>query len=495
MTQASSHNWNIKIASALLAGALAIVPSLQAQADSGILAAFQSFYPNSSSDENSGVKGCQLCHEKSTKPTLLNHYAWLLKKSNINFSLLESYLSVNINGGTTMLDEINAGTQPGWTSGANNNVYTFTNLNDPISQTYMPPDTIIGELDPTVTNTPPTADPNGPYTGVTGVAVTFDGSGSSDTDGSITTYDWDFGDGNTGTGMNPAHAYTSAGDFTVTLTVTDDDGDPSPVATTTATISQPPATTFLAPGWHASNFLALAIPSRAIAFDSDRNLYIEDTGDDNSGEIEVLQLTTASGYKDSSSFATYTTSYKGATGLGFDGLGSLYVAERDADGDAGIIREINVATQTLAGDVMAFENHRPTGVDADTSSNVFYSGRKESAGTWGKIFQIDTTIEPAVRTELILETVATGIAVDTSGNIFISTPQRDDLPLLRNSIYRFAANDLLNPELIATFDAPGEELTFDTDGNLYMVADNKLSIIKLSLSSSRALPWVPLLLE
>mgnify|MGYP001815167485 CR=1 FL=1 len=45
------------------------------------------------------------------------------------------------------------------------------------------------------------------------------------------------------------------------------------------------------------------------------------------------------------------------------------------------------------------------------------------------------------------------------------------------------------------FIAGGGELTFDTAGNLYMVADNKLSILRLSLSSSGALPWVPLLLD
>ncbi|MFV1964641.1 MAG: hypothetical protein ACC628_04410 [Pirellulaceae bacterium] len=41
-------------------------------------------------------------------------------------------------------------------------------------------------------NTPPTADPNGPYTGNTGVALTLDGSGSFDADGTIVAYDWDF---------------------------------------------------------------------------------------------------------------------------------------------------------------------------------------------------------------------------------------------------------------------------------------------------------------
>jgi hypothetical protein len=62
-----------------------------------------------------------------------------------------------------------------------------------------------------VANEPPVADANGPYTGTVGVAVLFDGSGSTDPEGGALTYDWDFGDGGTGTGVNPTHAYTAPG--------------------------------------------------------------------------------------------------------------------------------------------------------------------------------------------------------------------------------------------------------------------------------------------
>jgi PKD repeat protein len=84
-------------------------------------------------------------------------------------------------------------------------------------------------------NQPPVADPAGPYNGTENISVTFDGSGSSDPDGSIVSYLWDFGDGFTGTGVNPGHIYTTAGSYTVNLTVTDDAGD-SDSANTTANI-------------------------------------------------------------------------------------------------------------------------------------------------------------------------------------------------------------------------------------------------------------------
>ena len=114
----------------------------------------------------------------------------------------------------------------------NSDIKTITEMGDYDFGTWST-DTFFQE--PPV-NEPPVADPNGPYTGTEGVSITFDGSGSYDTDGSIVSYDWDFGDGNTAAGVSPAHAYAQDGTFTVTLTVTDDDGA-TDTKTTTATVA------------------------------------------------------------------------------------------------------------------------------------------------------------------------------------------------------------------------------------------------------------------
>ncbi len=52
--------------------------------------------------------------------------------------------------------------------------------------------------------------------------VSFDGSGSTDSDGNTLTYLWDFGDGSQGNGATVSHKYKTGGVYAVTLTVFDD---------------------------------------------------------------------------------------------------------------------------------------------------------------------------------------------------------------------------------------------------------------------------------
>jgi len=80
-------------------------------------------------------------------------------------------------------------------------------------------------------NVPPSANIGSSGSGgLAPYAVSFDGAGSSDPDGSIASYAWDLGNGRTATGPTASANYTSPGTYTVTLTVTDNRG-----ATGTAT--------------------------------------------------------------------------------------------------------------------------------------------------------------------------------------------------------------------------------------------------------------------
>jgi PKD repeat protein len=55
-----------------------------------------------------------------------------------------------------------------------------------------------------------------------GETLTFDGSASTDRDGTVALHEWDFGDGQTATGAIVSHSYTNSGTYVVRLTAVDD---------------------------------------------------------------------------------------------------------------------------------------------------------------------------------------------------------------------------------------------------------------------------------
>jgi PKD repeat protein len=97
-------------------------------------------------------------------------------------------------------------------------------LTDTIDTPVIVTSTVLPNENPTavITANPPSGDAP--------ITISFDGSKSSDTDGSISDYSWNFGDGTTGSGPTTQHTYTNAGSYIVSLQVTDDKG-----ATATAT--------------------------------------------------------------------------------------------------------------------------------------------------------------------------------------------------------------------------------------------------------------------
>ncbi len=79
------------------------------------------------------------------------------------------------------------------------------------------------------------------------LACSFNGSASSDSDGSIASYAWNFGDGTSGSGSTASRIYTANGTYTVQLTVTDNQGatnSTSSTVTVAAAVNQPPTASF-----------------------------------------------------------------------------------------------------------------------------------------------------------------------------------------------------------------------------------------------------------
>ena len=83
---------------------------------------------------------------------------------------------------------------------------------------------------------------------VSGLAVSVDGSGSTDAEGAVADYAWTWGDGSAvGSGSTASHTYASAGTYTVTLKVTDAGGLTDTTTTSvTVTASGPDLSAFLA---------------------------------------------------------------------------------------------------------------------------------------------------------------------------------------------------------------------------------------------------------
>lgn len=87
---------------------------------------------------------------------------------------------------------------------------------------------------------PPNADFQVSAAGQAGTrTLAFDGSTSSDPDGTIEEWSWDFGDDLHGKGPNLLHTYAEAGEYTATLTVTDDTGLKDSIAKPVVVTSPP----------------------------------------------------------------------------------------------------------------------------------------------------------------------------------------------------------------------------------------------------------------
>ncbi len=126
---------------------------------------------------------------------------------------------------------------------------------------------------PTPSNTPPQANAGANKAGTVGQTVSFNGTGSTDSDGSIISYAWDFGDGSSSAGSVVSHTYTSPGTYTVSLTVTDNNGatdTDTTVAIITGESTTPPPSTNKLPNADAGSDLKVKV-GESVHFDASKS--------------------------------------------------------------------------------------------------------------------------------------------------------------------------------------------------------------------------------
>ena len=139
----------------------------------------------------------------------------------------------------------------------------------------------------------PIADANGPYYGIIGELIEFDGSNSYDKDGEIIEYLWNFGDETTGSGKIVTHSYAKTGRYRVTLTVIDNYHLKSSPNTTSLTVIQPNRPPSIPEIFGPSSGKKDATYSYAATssdLDNDDLKYIFDWGDGNKDESEFIPL-------------------------------------------------------------------------------------------------------------------------------------------------------------------------------------------------------------
>ncbi len=123
-----------------------------------------------------------------------------------------------------------------------------------------------------VTEPPTNEPPQASFTWkCTDLACSFDGGGSSDSDGTITTYAWTFGDGLTGSGETASHTYTAANTYTVTLTVTDNLGATGSSSQSVAVTEPPPASITLS----VRPYVVRSVPYAELTWDGARSSKVD----------------------------------------------------------------------------------------------------------------------------------------------------------------------------------------------------------------------------
>ena len=223
----------------------------------------------------------------------------------------------------------------------------------------------------------------------TNLSCTFNGSGSTDSDGTIASYAWTFGDSTSGSGATPpVHNYSADGTYSVTLTVTDNQGATNSVShnvTVAAAVNQPPTARFT------SNCAALSCQfngSTSTDPDGTISTYAWNYGDSTSGSGVNPPVHTYSTGGTYTVTLTVTDNQGGTNAVSHDvtvaaaATGIQYVGSASATGGNTKTRSVTVPNSAAAGNTALLFLGRastatwtgPTGVTGWTQVGSYTSG-------------------------------------------------------------------------------------------------------------------------
>ncbi|CAN5667055.1 glycoside hydrolase family 44 protein [soil metagenome] len=150
--------------------------------------------------------------------------------------VISKYLSGNTPTTINLANFAQNGTAQVWQLSATNTISRLSDINfsgNNLSATLPAQSITLFVISAAGGNQPPNATASVlPTSGVAPLAVTFDGAGSSDPDGTIASYAWDFGNGANASGVTASHTYIAPGTYNAVLMVTDNQG-----ATSTDTVT------------------------------------------------------------------------------------------------------------------------------------------------------------------------------------------------------------------------------------------------------------------
>ncbi len=290
--------------------------------------------------------------------------------------------------------------------------------------------------------------------GVLPLAVSFDASASSDSDGQISNYSWDFGDGQSGSGVTINHTYIGAGNFTAILTITDNDGATNTSSKViTVNLNQSPVASFITDVNSGALPLAVSFDASASS-DSDGQIsnYSWDFGDGQSGSgvtsshtfIKPGDFTVTLTVTDDKGAVSITSGSVTVTGTFTTNISGTIVGSSGsfADGDVNDPNDAYIVNDTpLQAQLI------PNPVNLGGYANLINTGPAGPSFTFGDrsdFFRVNMTAN---------QSVTLNIADFTTGDL--------DLYIYHDD----GSIDVLNPDYLSIGVGETETITVPTDGS------------------------------